>query len=127
MRGRQISSGPEDFSLLSSDLLVNDQPAAPGDTVEVDALKTSEIEVVYQIANADPRSWGDPIGVWRSCLTVFDVTNNRAIDSDLEDDSGYGCTDKAGVKVGQINKPTKFRLKIWANQALASAPPKSYW
>lgn len=128
MINREIASGPEDFSLGYANLFVDNAPVLSGETVEVDPETSHVLKLAHQVLNADPRSWGDPIGVWRTCTTIFNVTNNTpvvAITAQADGGSGGGNAQK---NVGVITKPTIFRIKLWANQNDGAVPPASnYW
>jgi len=134
MRSRQIGSGPEDFTLISAQLYVDDTPVESGDEIEVDPETTHEIRLDHNVANADPRSWGDPIGVWSTCMTVYDVSNNRPLGSvtckaDGSAGGGRGI-DAPVLNIGRVPGPNPriLRVKCWANQNDNAVPPASnYW
>jgi len=125
-----IASGPEDFSLASSQLIVDGVDRSPGATVDVDPTKSHVVGLRHTVYNADPRSLGDPIGVWRTCTTVYNETDMQPVSPgyDTEQADGGVGGGLSEINVGKISKPTTFRIKLWANQAqFASPPPSSSW
>lgn len=129
MMNRQIGSGPEDFSLDYANLYVDGTPVLSGQIVEVDPETAHELMLEHNVLNADPRSWGDPIGVWRTCTTVYNVTDKvtvKAVTAQADGGAGGG---RPKINVGKISKPIiTFRIKLWANQNDGAVPPpSSYW
>jgi hypothetical protein len=125
--GVAIASTPEDFYLINSKLKVDDTYYSDGDTVYVDPLTDHNVGMWFQIGNKSPSSVGDPLGVWRVCVTVYDETHSKAVGYAQGDAQGGGTDATKQVNVGKITEPTVFRVKLWANQALASPPASSYW
>jgi hypothetical protein len=128
MINQKIGSGPEDFSLDYANLFLDNAPVASGETLEVDPETSHVLKLAHSVLNADPRSLGDPIGVWRTCTTIFNVTDNapvKAITAQADGGSGGG---NAQQNVGVITRPITFRIKLWANQNDGAVPPASnYW
>ena len=127
---RAIGSGPEDFYLISSQLVVDGKDVLAGATVEVDPAKVHVVGLRHTIGNNDPRSWGDPIGVWRACNTVYNETDGKPVSPgyDTEQADGGQGGGLGEVNVGKITKSTRFRIKLWANQNDSASPPSSsYW
>lgn len=128
MINRQIGSGPEDFSLDYANLFLDDAPVASGETVEVDPETSHVLKLAHDVLNADPRSFGDPIGVWRTCTTILNVTDNVAVGAITAQADGSAGGGNAQKNIGVITKPVTFRIKLWANQNDGAVPPASnYW
>jgi len=128
MLKQRIGSGPEDFSLNYANLYVDNTPVASGEEVDVDPETSHQLKLQHSVLNADPRSWGDPIGVWRTCVTVLNITDNKPVGSKTAQADGGEGGGNAVLSVGKILKPTTFRVKLWANQNDGAVPPASgYW
>jgi hypothetical protein len=125
---QQIGSGPEDFSLDNDQLYVDDTPVESGEAVYVDPATTHKLYLPHNVLNADPRSLGDPIGVWRTCMTVYNVTDTKAVGSSTSQADGGAGGGNPSVAVGKISKAITFKVKLWANQNDGAVPPSSaYW
>lgn len=125
-----MPSGPDDFYLISSQLVVNGLNYADGATIAVDPTKVNVGGLRHTVGNNDPRSLGDPIGVWRTCTTVYDKTHSHGVSPgyDTEQADGGNGGGLSKVNVGKITTPTTFRIKLWANQNDgAPPPPASSW
>lgn len=124
----QISSGPEDFSLNYANMYVSGLRVYSGDNVLVDPLVSHIIGLEHSVFNADPRSWGDPIGVWRTCVTIKNITDNVPVNSATSQADGGTGGGHPKITVGKISKPITYRIKLWANQNDGATPPASgYW
>jgi hypothetical protein len=128
MRNRQIGSGPEDFSLIWDQLYINGVPVESGEEVFGDPASQYEMQLGHNVANADPRSLGDPFGVWSTCMTIEDLTNQRAIGSRTAKADGGAGGGNPVLNIGRITATRTFRVKLWANQNdNAVPPPQSSW
>jgi len=126
-QGVSYGSGPEDFYLISSQLHVDDRLVSPN-TVQVDPERSHKIGLKHTVGNRDPRSAGDPFGWWRTCTAVYNETDRRAVKADTCEASGGSGGGTSHIDVGRITKPTRFRIKLWANQAHTAGPlPQGYW
>lgn len=95
---------------------------------EVPAGASFEIHLKYNIRNFSPGTLA--AAYWSTCMTVWDVTRNRAVGYDafgLHYGGGVLSAEDA-VNVVMPATATTFRVKIFANQAAnAGAPPESEW
>lgn len=120
-----MALGPENFSLDSATFYVDAVAVVSGDTVEVDPAVDHTIRARYKIRNEGANLFH----YWECCVTVYDVTNKRAVGSRNDHGQG-GISDwkDRSIGVGRITKPTAFRIKIWANQDYdALPPPQTSW
>lgn len=127
-----ISSGPEDFYLISDQLVVNGEDQSPGVPIYVDPTKVNVVGLRHTVGNRDPFSFGDPLGNWCTCTTVYNETDKHTVSPGYDSENAQGGSGGglSEVNVGKITKPTTFRVKLWANQALTARdnpPPPSYW
>lgn len=130
MTVQRISSGPEDFYLISSQLVVDGANQSPGSTIDVDPTTVHIVGLRHTVGNNDPFSIGDITGWWRTCTTVYNETDKAPVSPgfDTEEAQGGSGGGLSEVNVGKITKPTTFRIKLWANQAHTASPPAStYW
>jgi len=130
MGARIIGSGSEDFYLISDQPVVDGADQLPGATIDIDPTLVHVVGLRHTVGNYDPRSFGDPIGVWRTCTTVYNETDGKPVSPgyDTEQADGGQGGGLSEIKVGKITKPTTFRITLWANQAQFAAPPAStYW
>jgi len=94
---------------------------------KVPAGAVFEIHADYYVRNYNPSIL---YPIWSTSMTVWNVTDNKAVGSD-----NYGAHTGGGLKDAHdaINavmpsKATTFRIKIHCNQATnAGAPPQSAW
>jgi len=128
--GVAIAGGPEDFRLLTCQLLLDDEPVTDGSMVAVDPLVDHYLGMSFDIANDSPgfNILEPPPGDWwRVCTTVYNETDRTTVGFDSVDRRAYGGSGGTKIKVGKITKPITFRVKLWANQALAAPPDSAYW
>ena len=92
--------------------------------VPVPAGKGFEIHAEYTIINAQPG-----LTAWTTCMTVWDVTHNKAVGSDPNwVHYGAGGLAKDAVNVVMPADGAKYRVKIWATQSsTTTSPPQSSW
>lgn len=139
MRGQLVSGGLEDIVLDYAYGRVGDEEFISGAEVEVSLDTKANIGLRYKVTNKAPRSWGDPIGVWDTIVTVKDITNDKAVGSKRRSHSPppwpawpiqlideYAGTDL--IQTPTIHEQTTFRIRLWATQNTGEAePPQSSW
>lgn len=120
--------GPENFQIEAGPIYYVDSiEVVPGYPVEVDPGVSHTVGAKYKVRNvgASIFQW------WTCCLTVYDVTNGRAIGYAFDTGVG-GVTDwkERHINVGYIQADTTFRVRVWANQEYGdplAPPPESEW
>jgi len=113
-----------DFSVTNLDVYAQ---YGANRVTKVPAGANFEIHADYNVKNANPSTLTP---LWSTSMTVWNVTDNKAVGSD-----NYGNHSGGGVKDAHdaINavmpaKATTYRVKIHCNQAAnAGAPPQSAW
>jgi len=120
-----MALGPENFQIEVAEFYVDAVRVIPGVPIEVDPAISHTVGARYKVRNigASAIQW------WECCLTVYDVTNTKAIGSKNDHGQG-GISDwkERHISVGYIGADTTFRIRIWANQDYGAAPPpQSEW